>query len=101
MNKKSLNVFNKIKKYHIEYIDIENASLGINTATNFHRLAAPMSTELEAVRTTGSGEWKTITYFIDDFTGDSLRLRVPSIQPFIGIPNRVPIGNIFIEENFI
>ena len=83
----------------IEYIDIENASLGINTATNFHRLAAPMSTELEAVRTTGSGEWKTITYFIDDFTGDSLRLRVPSIQPFIGIPNRVPIGNIFIEEN--
>ena len=24
MNKKSLNVFNKIKKYHIEYIDIES-----------------------------------------------------------------------------
>lgn len=24
MNKKSLNVFNKIKKYHVEYIDIES-----------------------------------------------------------------------------
>ena len=83
----------------IEYIDIEKASLGVHTSTDFHKLPKPVSTELDAVRTTGSGEWKTVTYYLEDFTGSSIRVRVPAIQPFMGVPNKVPIGNIFIEEN--
>ncbi len=83
----------------IEYIDTEKASIGVHTSTDFHKLQTPVSTELDAVRTTGSGEWKTVTYYLEDFEDNSIRLRVPSIQPFIGVPNKAPIGNIFIEEN--
>ena len=82
----------------IEYIDTEKASLGFFTPTGFHQLSSAMSTEHEAVITQGTGEWKTVTYYIDDFVKGTLRLRTPAIQPFIGIPNKVPIGNIFIEE---
>ncbi len=83
----------------VEYIDVEKASFGIHTSTNYHKLKSPMSTEQDALRTTGSGEWKTVTYYIDDFTSYEIRLRTPSIQPLMGVPNKVPIGNIFIEED--
>ena len=83
----------------IEYIDVEKASLGFFTPTMFHKLSSAMSTEHEAVLTKGTGEWKTVTYYIDDFARNSIRLRTPAIQPLSGLPNKVPIGNIFIEES--
>jgi len=84
----------------VEYIDIEKGSLGVFTSTMFHKLSYAMSTEHEAVVTQGTGEWKTVTYYIDDYAKGMVRVRTPAIQPFSGLPNMVPIGNIFIEENF-
>lgn len=83
----------------IEYIDIAKGSLGVFTHTMFHKLSYPMSTEHEAVITQGTGEWKTVTYYIDDYAKGMIRLRTPAIQPFFGVTNMVPIGNIFIEED--
>lgn len=82
----------------VEYIDVEKASLGVFTSTNYHGRQSPTSVEHEPIFTQGTGEWKTVTYYIDDYASSSIRLRTPAIQPMSGVPNRVPIGRIFIEE---
>ncbi len=83
----------------LEYVDIEKASIGVFTSTDYHKLSSAMSTEHEPVITQGTNEWKTVTYYIDDLSSRSVRIRVPAIQPLMGLPNKAPLGNIFIEED--
>lgn len=86
----------------IEYIDVEKASMDLYYYTSMAKLGKPQSVALHALRTQGTNEWKTITYYIEDYSAPEeplLYLRNPSIQSPIQVPNMVPIGNIFIEEN--
>lgn len=82
----------------VEYIDVEKGSLGVFTSTEYHELQTPTSVEHEPILTQGTGAWKTVTYYIDDYAEGIIRLRTPAMQPMSDLPNRVPIGNIFIEE---
>ena len=86
----------------IEYIDVEKASMDLYYSTSVAKLEQPQSVALHALRTQGTNEWKTITYYIEDFdptVEPLIYVRNPSIQNPIQVPNMVPLGNIFIEEN--
>lgn len=86
----------------IEYVDVEKASMDLYYYTSMAKLGKPQAVALHALRTQGTNEWKTITYYIEDFDPSAnpmMYIRNPSIQSPIQIPNMVPVGNIFIEED--
>ncbi len=86
----------------IEYIDVAKASLDLHYPTSYAGLGKPENVYLETLRGQGTNEWKTITYYLNDCDwsrGSGFRIRIPSMVPLQQIPNNIPIGVVFIEEN--
>ena len=82
----------------IEYVDTAKASLDLFYNSDLGMEDTTMIA-LDTLVTEGSDEWKTVTYYIEDFEKDMFRIRAPSITPLTGLSGQMILGNIFIEED--